>query len=239
MYEDYETPEFSASIFYYDIDYQPQLAEQVLQILEKYNLYPPVRLHADKLTGGRFKKYKPSMRNILIDAYAEKDVLGVVYETEDTRVSSKYCTVFWTFTFHKMSHLNVKEPKFRPWNVFTINASHEWMRDKKHYAAFMNATKELIAVISPFYANIDDVSQCTTLLRRAGENRFVPDRIQQVYWGNYWGESFERENRELESVAVCYREQISNGTFFTLSDTVFDSWSSECDVLRSQILKKI
>lgn len=97
----------------------------------------------------------------------------------------------------------------------------------------------LIFEFNAFYANIDDVDMKVTLLKEVHENHFTPNRIQQVYWGNYWGPVFHTHIVNLydQKYPISNIENIGNGLFFTLSDYFFDG--KDVSMIRSYILSQL
>lgn len=240
MYSDYERPKISATIFYYDREYCRETAEKVIGIAEQFGLFPPSKIHADKLTQGRFRVYRPSMRDIAVKAYSEKNVFSVFWELPNIKEETDSFTFEWTFTFYKSRHLRV-EPSFKPWNTLTLMASYGWLRDEANYSNYLAAFKSFICALKPFYANIDDVAQEVSLLQEVHAPHFVPDKIQQIYWGNYWSGDFQRQIDSFcaPKYPVSCFEKIENGIFFTLSDSLLDFDSEKVNKLRKQIYSQI
>lgn len=238
MYSEQEKPEICAKIYYYDKCYLPKTAEDVLCILEHYHFFPPSRMNADKLTRGRFRKYQPSMRDIFVQAYAEKNVRSVFWETDDKKSEENYYSCAWIFTFYKSSRLIINQPTFTPWNTLIIRATHSWLRIEENYLNFICVVKSLIAALSPFYASIDDVANSVSLLQNVHASHLVPGTIQQVYWGNYWGydQLKQIDTVKLYRIPGLRTEKISDGVFFTLSDNLFDYDSAEVKALRNIIV---
>ena len=101
MYSDYERPKISATIFYYDREYCRETAEKVIGIAEQFGLFPPSKIRADKLTQGRFRVYRPSMRDIAVKAYSEKNVFSVFWELPNIKEETDSFTFEWTFNLYK------------------------------------------------------------------------------------------------------------------------------------------
>ena len=238
MYSKYEKPIINCSIFYYDKEYKKCTAEQVFDILTKYGMFPPEKFYAGKLTKNRFVSSGERTKDILIQGYSEKNVLELDMASGNSRKVEDYWRVDWFLTFYKNSKLAVK-PVFEPWNILSIHSTHGRLNDSKIYADFFGCAKELIALLGPFYASIDDVNNKVMLMDRARESHFVPDRIQEIYWGNYFGEYHCNHYGidKMKRVPAKNVEAIGNGVFFTLTDHVLEFDSRECNATR-RIIKK-
>lgn len=204
----------------------------MIHTAEQFGLFPPGSICLDKLTQGKFQAYQPSMRELAVRAYSEKDVFSVFWEQPGGGFSLE-----WVFTFYKSSRPAVPQPSFRPWNTLTLKASYDWLSDKRNEANYLEACKALFRILNPFYASIDDVAHAVSLLKKARAPHFVPDTIQQVYWGNYWGGGFaaQIEAFRARQLPVFQFEEIQGGVFFTLSDSIFDFDSAKVNRLRRQI----
>lgn len=238
MYSENERPIIKCSIFYYDREYKKSTGEQVLDILEKYNMFPPEKFYAGKLTKNRFVYSTEQTKEMMALAYNEKDILGLDMSSGNSRKVADYWRVEWNFTFYKNSKLAV-EPIFNPWNVLSIHSTHERMNNPKIYSEFFACIKDLIELLDPFYASVDDINNKVELMDQAHETHFVPDRIQEVYWGNYFGklhcDYFGID--KIKAIPAKNVEVIRNGVFFSLTDHVLEYESKKCRKERKNIKK--
>ena len=236
MYSEYEKPIIVCSIFYYDTDYEKSTAEQVLNTLEKYNMFPPEKFYAGKLTRNRFVYATKNTKTMMAQAYTEKNVHGLDMASGDSRKTDAYWRVQWNLTFYKSSKI-VANPVFKPWNVLSIYSTHNRMNDPAIYADFFNCMRELIECLHPFYAYADDVSNKVQLMDLANEAHFVPDRIQEIYWGNYFGENHCNHYGldKIKKIPGKNVEMIGNGVFFSLTDHVLEYGSNECQNARKTV----
>ena len=231
-----EKPLFCASIYYYDSKYDAELVQGVLDILERYGFFPPDKLCAGKYTRDKYMDYKPSMRQVFTSAYREKDILSVEMAKKYDPDATDFWKLLWAFTFHKFKRLPVV-PKYEPWNVLTLFMTYGLLAQEHRYTAFMSCIKELIGLINPFYAELDDTSNSITLMRAAHEPCFKPEYVQQLYWGNCFGErhclryGFDK----LMQMPAYNVQQIGNGVFFTLTDCASDFSSGKCRRMRRKI----
>ena len=233
MYSKHEKPVITCSIFYYDTDYKKNTGKQVLDVLEKYNMFPPEKFYAGKLTKNRFIYASEATKEVLTQAYSEKDILALDMASGDSRKVDDYWRVQWNLSFLKNSKIAVR-PTFMPWNVLSIYSTHERMNDPAIYLEFFSCMRELIEFLHPFYAVVDDVSNKVKLMDLAHEPYFVPDRIQEIYWGNYFGE-FHCEHYGIDKINAIPAnnvEEIGNGVFFSLTNHVLEYGSRECQNVR-------
>ena len=235
MYSDFEQPIIKCSIFYYDTEYNKHTAERVLDILEKYNFFPPEKFYAEGLTKNRFIRTSEQTKEVMIQAYNEKDVFGVDMSSGDSRKVIDYWRVEWNFTFHKSK--KTIDSTFKPWNILSIHSTHGRFNDPLMYEVYFDCIKELIKFLDPFYASVDDVDNKVKLMDLTGETHFVPKRIQQIYWGNYFGaihcESFGYD--KVCNIPAKNVEKIGAGVFFTLTDHVLEYDSIKCKRERNRI----
>lgn len=236
MFKKNNKPMIGATVFYYDTDYKRETAEKVLAILKKHNMFPSELIYAGKLTNNKYEKINGQAEELFSFAYSAKDVLEI--DVANDKYGTDYWRVLWGLTYLKNSRI-VGAKAFFPWNTLTIHSAYDRLKDKEKYESFINCVKDLIKALNPFYASIDDVGNKNILLNNAREQYFVPERIQTIYWGNYFGEAhcekygFEKIMR-LPDVAV---EQVGNGIYFSLTESVFDFSSKEVRTKRKAIAK--
>jgi len=243
MYQKFEVPQFKATLYYYDFDYNSTTAEQIVSVLEQYNFFPPERICADKLTKNRYKKANEHTAKLFVQAYSEKDVFSIettaaVGSGEDRE--KEFWKVVLGFTYYKNSRL-VGSCKFKPWNTLSIYSTRGRLQNSDNYNDFINCVRHLIATIKPFQACIDDVANCVELMDKVKATHFTPHILQQIYWGNYYGEGYKTllgENCILQLPAFK-TESIGDGVFFALSDSLLDFDSKEVETRRKDIWKHL
>lgn len=236
MYSKHETPLIRGTLYYYDDAYPAALGGQVRDALEAFGFFPPEKLYADVLTGGEYQPFTPEMADLFPRGYSEKEVFSLSMASADSSKAAEYWKFDWYFTFHKSDTLAVT-PIFRPWNVLTLDSTYDRLRDPAAYDAYFACLKELIALIRPFYARIDDVANANRLLNAAKEPHFKPDYIQQIYWGNYFGPEFcDRFGKEkLLHLPAGQISELADGVFFTLTDSVLEAPAWKCGIARRKI----
>ena len=236
MYSKVEKPTLSATIYYYDIEYNQETAYNVLEILKKYNMYLPEKIYADKLTKGKFVSVENGIDNLFIQAYSEKDVFEVDMASGDSRKVDDYWRVDWSFTYYKNRKL-VGACSLMPWNNLTVQSTYGRLQNHTNYDEFISCVKELIVVLDPFYASIDDVNNKVELLSKAGEAHFVPERVQEIFWGNYFGK-IHCDNFGIEKmleIPTEEMERIGEGVFFTLTKSALDFGTKEAIEARKKV----
>ena len=243
MYQSFEVPQFKATLFYYDSNYEKQTAEKIISVLEQFDFFPPDRICADKLTKNRYEKANEHTPKLFVQAYNEKDVFCIETASAVETVKDKekdFWKVVLGLTYHKSSKL-VGSCKFKPWNTLSIYSTYGRLQDNNKYSDFINCVKCLISTVKPFYAHIDDVANCVKLMDEVKAEHFVPNVVQQIYWGNYYGEGYESllgENCIL-LLPAFKAESIGDGIFFTLSDSLLDFNSKETEYQRKKLWKHL
>lgn len=237
---DYQTPLISGTLYYYDIEYERQTAQNVFEILEKYYLCSPRKIFANKLTSNKYTDYDELSKQLFINAYCEKDVFEIDVLCSQNENNTDFWRIYWGLTYYKNSRI-VGSKTLMPWNTLSIQSTHERLRNPIIYNIFLKTFKELIQYLSPFYATIDDISNRNHLMDKIHAPHFIPDEIQEIYWGNYFGEkhckNFKMENST--NIPAQNIERIGNGVFFTLTDFALDFASKEAKNNRNKIKKHL
>ena len=241
MYLTNEKPIIRSNLCYYDCEYTRNLGRDVQQILGKYGFFPPDKIYADSLTKGKYIKYHDNLIDFMDLAYTKKGILGISMASGDSRIVSDYWAFDWYFTFYKNEKLAVNKPKFVPWNVLSLDTTYGRIKNDEEHSKYLACIAELIVLIKPFHARIDDVSNAVALLKKTGESCFTPDHIQQVYWGNYWDlDHYSTLDKEsLLQIPDCCVQELGNGVFLTLTDCVLDATTSRCNQNRKNVKKCI
>ena len=213
MYSKSERPIVRGTIFYYDDIYDDRLARDVISILENFSFFPPEKVYADKLTRGKFVNYSPDLKPLIIEAYSQKGVFGLDMASGNSKTHNDY------------------------WNVFSLDLARDRLQNHNLCQRYLACIIELIRVINPFYAKVDDVSNAVHLLEQAHEPYFKPDYIQQIFWGNYFGKDYcfhYGKERLMDIVTPCVKV-INDGVFFSLTPNIIDFQSKECEKKRKTI----
>ena len=239
MYAEYETPIFNISIFHYDTEYDISTAETVFETLDKYGMGDAEKIFAGRLTKNRYIPAKSITKSIFTKAYAEKNVIDIGMANGDGRKITEFWKVDWRLTYYKESKKDDLKSTFIPWNVLSICSTYGRLREKSTYDAYMSCALELIQKLDPFYAKIDDVDNCVGLMDKAREKHFVPDKIQCIYWGNYFGKQYCDKFKEdyIANIPAYSVKKIGDGVFFTLSESIFDFNSPGTKAMRRKLKK--
>lgn len=247
MHQSSEKPLFEISIFYFDNSFQQKTAESAVKVLENNSFLPCKIVRMGKYTKGQFVKYMPEHRNIFIDSYISDDVSSIILETDDSRKATDYCSISLSLAkpdkelVKRLNKLNPNKKWPVRWNILSFNSTYGWMHNQQNHDRLMDILHEFIPVLSPFCIKIDDLSHALRLRHSVHEPTFKPDYIQQVYWGNYWGEHLKEQVNmdELKKLPVFNLKETTNGVFFTLSNSVFDFDSNNCSTLRRIIWSRV
>lgn len=241
MYQNFEVPQFKATLFYYDCGYEKQTANKIISVLEQFNFFPPDQICADKLTKNRYINANEHTPQLFVQAYSEKDVFCIETATAAGMGKDKekeFWKVVLGLTYYKNSRL-VGSCKFKPWNTLSIYSTYRRLQDNNKYSDFIDCVKCLISTVKPFYACIDDVANCVKLMDEVKAKHFVPNVVQQIYWGNYYGEDYKTLLGEdcFLYMPAFEIEHIGDGVFFTLSNSLFDFDSKDVKFQRKQVWK--
>lgn len=241
-YRDFERPEIKFSMMYYDNEYtDSSIAEKVLANLEKFGFFPPEKMYIDRMTRGRYLKYKPEMRDMFIEAYCKPGVSNIGMADGDSRKVEQLWEFAWRFTFFKTLMLEKRQHTgtFIPWNHLSLSMTYGRFEDPQIYSNYFSFAKTVIEDVDPLCAEIDDVAHGNYLFDNTGEKTYTAEHVQQIYWGNYFGADWCRQCgiKDGEDIPAYSVEKIGSGVFFTLSDNVLDFDSVECDARRARIRK--
>lgn len=226
---------FTSTLFYFDDQYTADTAGAVLSTLKHYGFFCANRIFADRLTGNQFVFADSNLEVLFLEAACVPGVLQVVLSGGHPEAWS----VDWGFTFQKNSP--IPESSFRPWNTLTIHVSHEWAQDAKNLRNFLDCFEALISTLHPFYGLVDDLSNELMLQEKAGINHFLPETVQMLYWGNYFGPTICGQIREIKCL-TRHMQQVkysADGVLFFLTDDLFTYASPESEKQRSQLWKAL
>lgn len=236
-YQDYETPEIIAFIFYYDKEYRESTAERVLEILEKHEMFTPARMWLDHLTGGRMRKYTPDMRELFAKAYADPDVQSLEWENGMLKQTKEHIYFRWAVPFRKFNQQKESDDKI--WNTIYFSMTYDWMKDLERQKHLMECVRDLSYEVGALFTKVDDIANGLKLLGRT--QRYATTYIQQIYWGNYIGQHLLSDIRlkKLRKMNLPYYQETGDGVFFALTENALDFDSKACKVQRRKIRRLV
>lgn len=237
MYSEYETPQFAASLFYFDYQYAKETSADVEEILKEYGFFPPDKIHAYRLTGNRFRRFSSLKEDVFVKAYAEPDVSGLSMASGDSRKVADFWTFVWDFTFYKFTDVDVSKTVFKPWNILTLESTYGRLNNEANRQAFLQCVRRLIQYIQPFYGRLDDID---TIAELDGKP-FRPEEKRPVFWGNYWGSEYCKMvgAERLGDLAEISFSRMNDGLFFTLTDNILDCRERICAKRRKMVEKEL
>ena len=252
-YGRYESPQFGVAIWYNDVEYSSEYPRKILPILEEHGFFPPKSMDAgkniftknsikDKTIYPATKDMKAQeARDFFIKCYAEEDIMGLYLMNHGKRErrNGDFWAINWNFTCYKSPKLLEPKPIFMPSNIFSIDSTYDRFAEEENLTNFFTATKRIIEVLNPYYANIEDTSTAVSVMDRTKERFFEPNYLQSIYWGNYFGEKLCKDlgMDKLNKLPVKNKETLGNGFFFTLTDDILDSRDNPDFRLRKKIYK--
>lgn len=239
MYKQNEIPEFKAAICYFDEHAPQDLPIKLKEILEKHGYFPSVFINADRLTRGRYLRYKDKMYSYLEDMYGTKDIVYLALKNCDNLNAASYWHMTWSATFYKSS----SSVAHKPWNILSFSITYDKLQDESEYNKFFDCVKDCISLVHPVYARIDDVDMNVTMSQVTGQNRVMPTKygeVKAINWGNYFSEEYcKTYNLTPECLSNVKYEIINNGIYFTLTDSALDYASKECLKKRKQLVRRL
>lgn len=101
---------------------------------------------------------------------------------------------------------------------------------------YLDSIKSMIEQFDPVFAAVDDIAVASDMLRRAGElTCYALDRIQTVYWGNYFGKEYCNAYGvdKLLSIPCFLSKPLANGVWLQINDSLCKtSWESTSEERR-------
>lgn len=230
----YNIPTVKCNIFYFDSENNDDLAKEIVDILKKYEFFSPTIIHADNLTNNKFVACDGDMEKIFLEAYVQPKINSVWISSLQNEADELYWDLNWNFTSYKLK--KCKALTIHTWNILQFSATHKMFVKKGFANSFISCVKELIRILNPISAIIEDAEKCTEVLQKY--QPFNPENIPAIFWGNYLAKKCilpEFANSCLESGIDL--TQIGEGLFFTLTDNPLDYNTTKCMNLRRKLSK--
>ena len=233
-YEIYEQPMIDATIYYYDKGYctTAEFCENLLLSLKKhrYDYITNIELGKHKLTKGILENY--------VVRYSKKDVSKLDLQAEVLKwvndndvayislVHKEKRRWMWDITWHKNYKLsNGVSVSDYTFNHLTMMSSYECLENKDAQTAYVDLFCELCDLFEAFYGKIEDVATAVSVLNQTKETVFNHERIQAVYWGNYFGKHYCSEIgiETFKRAPACITKSTHLGIFLSMTNNLLDS----------------
>lgn len=238
-----EIPLFSSKLLYFDECYDRRTSEAIVSVLQNNGFFPPSYINVDKLTRGRYRRFRPEMEQWISDGYTGKNILFIGLTDAADLHAQEFWKMEWMLTFNKFSkHTNV--PAYRPWNVLAYSISYDRLRQPQFYERYFQCVQESIQVLCPFYARMDDVSMAVNLNEMRNRNIVLPEqygRVNSVHWGNYFGKEYCEKYMLTAKTPLPVEtiEELGEGVLFKLTSSALDYSSKSCMQKRKEIKKML
>lgn len=132
------------------------------------------------------------------------------------------------------------------WNTLFMDATYDRMQAPDFCKRFLNCFQELIEVLHPFYATIEDIA-LSVRLSTSRFGRIVPmtyGKVRSICWGNYFGPDYCKSynlNSKLVKLmgkkhAPSVMKEIADGIFITLTSSPMDYDTEECWQKRAKLM---
>ena len=255
-YEDYEIPEITTDIYYYEKELSYNIGEcSFKEFCEKFwellvhNDYSDVTnivIGKDRLVNGISEGYTVKFNKKQISSL---DLKSFIYElaSDDgisyiTFIHKEHREEKWDITWAKDHQVDegcrVSDYTF---NHFSITHTYDFLESYEKQIKYINLFCGLCDLFSAFYGNISDLDSSIELLDRTKETVFNESYLQTIYWGNYLGPKYCKQfgQERLEQIECYEKRKTEKGFYFALSDNMLDELKG-CDFRqRKRILKKL
>lgn len=256
MYEDYEVPSISFTIWFEDHEFKKETILKVLDIFEQGDYTPHKRVEAAehyKTYEGYVKyrdiKYKPkeeitrSSKDFLVDNYLNSNVsflaMSRYYRFNDIEEGWSFS---WMLPLNRSKLVLSQSPHIADnpsVNIINFSTGYYLFNDKEKKNSFIKIFEDLIILLDPIYAKCDDAA--SGVYQAEAIKEFNRNFVQTIAWANY----FRQEVCEdigfdiLENLPVAHKERLGNGFYFSLTDDLLDAKDNPDFKLRREILRKI
>ena len=228
MYENYEKPQFSACLLYFDDRYPHDLALRILNTIKEYGFYPPKLIFAGSLTNNRYIKFHTDREDLFDSAYSDQDVLTI----ELCSSQKNQATGFWRLLITKAINKGPALPRSKKeWNTLHLSFTYDKLTDEAFCVRFQKCVKRLIELLHPFFARMDDMAVSVDMaLDRNPPNGFARTQpteygtVNAIYWGNYYGSDYCKKYLppDITCCDAAVWEPLGDGMFFSLSGEIKD-----------------
>lgn len=199
MYENYEKPQFSACLLYFDDRYSHDLALRILNTIKEYGFYPPKLIFAGSLTNNRYIKFHTDREDLFDSAYSDQDVLTI----ELCSSQKNQATGFWRLLITK-----------------AINKGPALPRSKKEW----NTLHPFFARMDDMAVSVDMALDRNPPNGFARTQPTEYGTVNAIYWGNYYGSDYCKKylSPDITCCDAAVWEPLGDGMFFSLSGEIKD-----------------
>lgn len=226
-----EIPMINATMWTHTDLRDKKIIEKLKQlfVMRKDDLKPKI-IYGGKLTSNKNKKFNNENEEdikLFYNCLSNKDVLRIVL-TNDDRIKEK---IIFAFTIAFV-------PQF---TVITFEATHTFFSSQEQKDKYMSIVKELIEIVDPIYAKIDDIGNSLDILEKYGEETYqcVINYVPAIFWGNYFGQKYVTQygREKLLNSPYGIVSIVGNGILITTTNDPMNYNSKECAVNRKKLSK--
>lgn len=244
-----EQPLVSAIIYYYNSQIPTMsFCNAFWDTLKKHSYldFTSISLGKHKILNGVLKDYnvkysRTKLKYISIETEIFQWIMDddITYITFTTKKKNKFCfEITWHKDYKMPCGLKVSDYTY---NYISMLGTYDHLLDSTIQENFVNLFCDLADLFDAFYGRIEDVSTGVDILDKTKEKCFTPERVQAIYWGNYFGKNHLTYDDISNSLDDHFAKVMhtDKGVFFSLTNDVRDSLLSPDFINRKKILKKL
>lgn len=198
---------------------------QLYNLLEKYKFFKPKEMYIDETNDSPYYINKMESSEIKKRFYD-------IFENKSGR-----CITIGGYGFSLLLAPTINIGDFY---IISFDISPKVL--KNDYASFESLFKEIIELTGAFYGKLDSIENGGNIMDAEKEDTYKPDEyVQALFWGNYFGGNYAIHPNVLKIVKSndCIAEQLENGWFVKLSDSISGYASEEVKQNRKKLRKYI
>ena len=244
-----EQPLVNAIIYYYN-NQIPTIAfcEAFFSALKKHSYldFASISLGKQKIMNGVLKDYtvkysRKQLKDVSLETEVHQWIMDddITYITFTMKVKNKFSfEITWHKDFGMPDGTKVSDYTY---NFINMLCTYDHLSNSSAQENFVNLFCDLADLFDAFYGCVEDVSTSVDILDATKEKCFTPERVQAVYWGNYFGKDYMKHIDTSTSFDAHFARviQTANGMFFSLTNDIRDSLFSPNYKNRKKILKKL
>ena len=245
MYGPNEIPKIRGTISYYGHQCPDFTPQKLLDILSKYDFFPANYVCSPVLTKGRFVKYRDQFDRCFQDTFENPEAGYISLLGAESIRSNR----LWDISWYPVKPSFFDGNTDYTWNTLFFDATYDHMEDANFCNRFLNCFQELIALLHPFYATIEDIA-LSVRLNTTRNGRVVPmtyGKVHSIYWGNYFGPDYCKSYDLNPKLAKLMRKkyapsvinEIADGIYITLTTSPMDYDTDECWKKRTKLMHRM